>query len=89
MSLFLADIRNKEVINMSTGIRLGYVSDVEVDVSTGQIISIVVPGPSRYLGLLGREEDFVIPWKKIGRIGEDIILVDIPQERGRRHLRDY
>lgn len=89
MSLFLADIRSKEVINISTGMRLGYVSDVEVDISTGQIVSIVVPGPSRYLGLLGREEDFVIPWEKIGRIGEDIILVEMPQERGRRQIREY
>lgn len=88
MSLFLADIRSKEVINTSTGMRLGYVSDIEVDSSTGQILSIVVPGPSKYLGLLGREEDYIIPWDNIGRIGEDIILVDIPQERSRRYLRE-
>ena len=41
------------------------------------LVAIIVPGPCRILGLWGRREDFVIPWKCIRRIGPDIILVDI------------
>jgi len=84
MQMFFTDIRNKEVINVSTGLRLGYVNDIEVDVNNGNVLSIIVPGQGRYLGLFGRDEDCVIPWENVSRIGEDIILVDILPKR-RRH----
>ncbi len=70
-------LQKKEVINISDGCRLGYVCDLEIDLCTGNICAIVVPGESRWLSLLGRCEDFVIPWCEIKKIGEDIILVDI------------
>lgn len=69
-------LKCKEVVNICDGCRLGYVSDVEVDVKCGQITAIIVPGPCRVLGLLGRHEDFVIPWRCIRQIGDDIILID-------------
>jgi len=69
--------RCKEVINVADGSRLGYVNDLEIDAECGKILALVVPGPCRFLGLFGREDDYVIPWPCIRRIGEDIILVDI------------
>ena len=73
----IADLRCKEVINTCDGARLGYVADIVIDVVTGKVISLVVPGPCRVLGLFGHDDDFLIPWNCIRRIGEDIILVDI------------
>ena len=35
-------------------------------------------GDCRFLGLFGREDDYVIPWLCIKRIGDDLILVDGP-----------
>lgn len=67
----------KEVICVKDGRRLGYVEDVVVEIPEGNICSIVVPGPCRYLGMVGRVEDYIIPWSSICRIGPDIILVDI------------
>ena len=69
--------RCKEVINISDGCRLGYVSDLEIDTDGGKVLTLIVPGPCRFFGLFGREEDYVIPWPCIRRIGSDIILVDI------------
>ena len=69
--------RCKEVINVSDGCRLGYVCDLQIDEQCGKILAIIVPGPCRFFGLLGREDDYVIPWSCIRRIGEDIILVDV------------
>ena len=79
----IADLKCKEVINISTGFRMGYVYDVTVNVVTGQVISIVVPGPCRFFGIFGREEDYVIPWECIRRIGDDIILVELEVEQHR------
>lgn len=56
---------------------MGYVCDVLLNVGTGQVVAIVVPGPCRFFGLFGREDDFVIPWECIKRIGDDIILVEV------------
>lgn len=37
------DFKHKEVINIKTGEKLGYVLDVNADLETGKITSIVVP----------------------------------------------
>lgn len=44
------ELREKEIINICDGARLGCICDLEIDDSTGTICSIVVPGPSRFLG---------------------------------------
>jgi YlmC/YmxH family sporulation protein len=72
-----ADLRPKEVINITDGKRLGYVKDVEFSLETGRIVSLILPGRWSFLRLFGRIEEMVIPWKDIKKIGEDIILVDI------------
>lgn len=71
------DLRQKEVINISDGLRLGFVSDVEIDFENGKIDAIIVPGPTRAFGLLGRREDYIISWSDIKKVGDDIILVEI------------
>ena len=77
MSVKFTEMRCKEVICISDGARLGFVSDVVVEVPEGCVVAIVVPGPCRFFGLFGRKDDYVIPWNCIRRIGPDIILVDI------------
>jgi len=72
----IVDIRGKEVIDICTGIRLGFPVDVEVNAETGHLVAIVVPGPCKYFGVFGRGEDIIIPWRCIRRIGDDLILVE-------------
>lgn len=72
----VADLRCKEIISMTDGTRYGYVGDVEVDLESGKIEALVVPGRLRFFGLLGREEDRLFPWSWVRRFGEDIILVE-------------
>lgn len=69
--------KQKEVINLIDGRRLGYVQDVEADFSTGEITAIVVHGTSKMFSM-GNKGDITIPWNKIKKIGDDIILVEIP-----------
>ncbi len=73
----VTDLHCKEVICVDGGQRLGFVSDVEVEVPQGQICAIIVPGPCRFFNFFGRRDDYIIPWKCIKRIGPDIILVDV------------
>ena len=81
MQCRMRDLRCKEVINISDGCRLGFVSDVDIRIPEGQVIAIVVNGPCRFFGLFGRGEEFYIPWECIQRIGDDIILIDKPFPR--------
>lgn len=75
----LCELRQKEVINCRDGLRLGYVGDVEIS-SNGCIEKLIVPGPCKIWGILGRDHEYVIPWKCIKQIGPDVILVDIDKE---------
>ena len=83
----IADLRCKEIINVTDGSRFGYGGDVEVDLDTGQICALVVPGRLRLFGLLGREEDRIFPWESVRRFGEDIILVESGALRAGREER--
>ncbi len=73
----------KQVINVRDGTCLGCVCDVEVDTKCAQVIALVVFGRLKCFGLLGREDDIIIPWRNINVIGEDTILVNCEPCRGR------
>ena len=80
MGIRVTELHCKEVICVADGRRLGFVSDVEIEVPEGKVCAILVPGPSRFFGLWGRNDDYVIPWRYIKRVGPDIILVDVKPE---------
>ena len=69
------DFRNKEVISVCDGRRLGFVAEIEFDVCDGRITAIVVRSDGGFLGV-GKGCEVTVPWEKIQKIGEDIILVD-------------
>lgn len=67
--------KQKEVINIRDGRRMGFVQDVEADFENGAITAIIVQGNSKLFSV-GNKNDVIIPWERIKRIGEDTILVD-------------
>ena len=83
MSVKFTDLHCKEVICLADGRRLGYVSDICIELPEGNVSAIIVPGPCRALGVCGRRDDFVIPWRCIRKLGPDIVLVDIQPEECR------
>ncbi len=84
MGCLFSELRSKEVIDLKSGLRLGYVCDVDFDPCSGQICALIVPGAGRAGGLLGREDDYVIAWGCIQRLGDDIILVELDASPARR-----
>ena len=73
----LCQLKEKEVINVCDGRRLGCVEDIEFEIGSGKICSLIL---SEHSGLFGRGEVLFVPWSSIKRIGTDIILVDIGEE---------
>lgn len=79
--LKVSDIKMKEVINIATGERLGYIYDFEISVERGIITAMIMPGgEGGGLSFFSKPVDIVIRWEDILRIGEDIILVDFNEE---------
>ncbi|MBE6545948.1 MAG: YlmC/YmxH family sporulation protein [Ruminococcaceae bacterium] len=68
------ELREKEVINLCDGVKLGCPCDFEFNVCEGKITAIIVPRPSGFLGL-SHARDLLIPWDRIECIGSDAILV--------------
>ena len=77
----LCDLKQKEVINICDCRRLGYVGDVDLDMETGCLLAILVPGPGCFCGFLVREKEYVIPFCDIRQVGPDIILVNVDLDR--------
>ncbi len=70
-----SDLHSKEIVDIKTGRKLGFVDDVEFDTSTAKLCKLIVYGKSRFFGLFGKEDDCVVSWSDIEIIGEDAILV--------------
>ena len=77
----MSELKRLEVINVCDCKRLGFVGDVIFDSCTGQIEAMIVPGPGCICGFLGREKEFVIPFRDVCQVGDDIILVRLEEEK--------
>jgi YlmC/YmxH family sporulation protein len=75
--LKVSDLRLREVVNIVDGRRLGTIKDIDIDLENGRITALVLPSPNRLLGWLGRDEELVVPWEKVRKIGLDVILVEV------------
>ena len=72
----------KDVVNVANGKKLGNIGDIDINVQTGIINAVIIGGTGKVLGFFGRDEDIVIPWKNILKIGEDVILVRHQDTKG-------
>lgn len=74
----LSELRTKDVVNTCDGRRLGKVMDIEFCEKDGVVQAIVVPGEFNMLQMFrGEKCGIVIPWNRICKIGDDVILVNI------------
>ncbi|MFB5281355.1 MULTISPECIES: YlmC/YmxH family sporulation protein [Peribacillus] len=72
----ISDFQIKDIVNIADGKKLGNMTDLEINTTTGKIEAIVVSNSSRWMGVFGRDQEIVIPWHKIKKIGTDVILVE-------------
>lgn len=74
----LSELRTKDVVNTLDGKRLGKVMDIEFDVCSGRVEALVVPGEFKVGNVLrGEKCGIVIPWQRICKIGENVILIQL------------
>lgn len=66
---------DRDVVNIKNGSYLGVVTDVQFEVCEGRILSLVV-GDCKALGF-SKGESLVIPFDRVVKFGDDVILVDV------------
>jgi YlmC/YmxH family sporulation protein len=71
----ISDFQIKDVVNVADGKKLGNIGDIDINLTTGKIDAVIVTGVGKVLGFFGKDDDVIIPWKNILKIGEDVILV--------------
>lgn len=74
------DFRQKEVINIKNGKRLGFILDAVIDEESGKVDALIIPGQGKVFGIFGKESEFIIPWEDIKKIGDDIVLIETEKE---------
>lgn len=73
--MYISEFQTKDVVNVSDGKKLGNIGDFDINVTTGKIQAIIINGQGKMFGFLGKDEELVIPWRNIVKIGEDVILI--------------
>ena len=69
------ELREKEVLCICDGKRMGYPCDLEIDAVTGRICALLLPGDDPLFSFK-KKTAFRVPFDEICRIGEDLILVN-------------
>lgn len=72
----LSDLQNKDIINIIDGKKIGSIIDINID-SSGNMKGLVIEEGRSFPNFLGSKSEIEIPWEKIEKIGEDVILVNM------------
>lgn len=80
MVMTYSELRQKDVINICDGRRLGRPTDIVLS-ERACIEAIIVPAPGGIMSVFRPEkEGFPISWSCVRRIGDDVILVELEKE---------
>lgn len=80
----LRDLSSKDVIQLKTGENLGRIDDVVFDEHGARLQSVILRGRAHCFGLLGIDEDLILPWESVKTIGTDVVMVDAEPLPGAR-----
>lgn len=70
-----SEFQAKDVVNISDGKRLGHIGDLDIDLETGKIDAIILGSYGKAFAFFNRNEEIVISWSDIIKIGKDVVFV--------------
>lgn len=76
----LTELMSKDIINDEDGAKLGKIIDLELDTTTGKIQNVIINQRFQINNLFSNKEAAFIPYNKILKIGNDVIIVDYPKK---------
>ena len=75
--LTFCELREKEIVNVADGKRFGRIIDLALSCN-GRVLGIMAPGDKSLFKAFGGKDALFIPWQNISKIGDDVILVNLP-----------
>jgi YlmC/YmxH family sporulation protein len=81
--LRLSELSGKEIVDVKKAERLGVLgqTDLEIDENSGQIRALLIPS-LKWFGFKRQGGEVRVPWRHIKKIGNDMIIIDIPDDEG-------
>ena len=76
MDITFCELRNKDVVNLSNGHKLGRIIDISMSLC-GQVLGLVLPDDKALFKTVVGAGSIFIPFKCICKIGDDVILVNM------------
>lgn len=77
----VSDIMDKEIINVKNGKRMGFITDIDIDINEGRVLSFSTTGDGGGVFFSRGIDMDVIFWNDILKIGCDTIIVNIGSEK--------
>lgn len=74
--MLLSDIQSIDVVNVTTGNKIGKIKDIDFDCTNGNIISLSILTISKLRSFFSGEQIIIIPWDKVVKFGNDVIIVN-------------
>ncbi|MFW6281608.1 MAG: YlmC/YmxH family sporulation protein [bacterium] len=76
-----SDLKMKDVIDINRGKKLGFIDDVDIELSDGRVKAFIVPAhQNKIFSFFSKSNDLIISWQEIKKIGEDVILVELNRD---------
>ena len=72
----LTEFSTKDIIDDATGMKLGKVVDLEINQETSEIEYLIIQKGFRFINLFSNKDVLTIPWKKIIKIGKDVVIIE-------------
>ena len=69
----LSDLQDKDVVDLKSGVKIGNIIDIKINYD-GNVTSLVLE-KKKYSRLFSPNDEIEIPFDKIVKIGEDVILI--------------
>jgi len=76
MDITFCELRNKEVVNVGDGKKLGRIIDLSMT-TNGQVLGLILPSEKSTFKTVVNATSIFVPWRCICKIGDDIILINM------------
>ena len=73
----LSELQKKDIVDIKTGRKIGKIVDIEFDTSSGYMIKFIIESNGILKNIFSSNEDIVIRFSQIKKLGEDVILIVI------------
>ena len=73
----LSELQKKNIINLNNGKIVGKIIDIDFNPSDGSLKGLVIERSRYFKSVFNAENDVIVTFNQIKKIGEDVILIDI------------